>query len=489
MNKKTKEIDVFLNAHFEIMKIHNVYSTREMIYRNLSHYKFYAEESIDISSNFEDWISYFKYRENIDVYHSDRQKFFLQFRNYEGNLGEIEFIKMYISVNENAMNQCVKLLFNFIEKNKIKHASKVSDTLRSDSIVLRISSEEDARKIQNFIDSIPFFKNNSIESSPFSFEDGIVGYAADGFLSYNDVTADIISKYLNYQIKKNSVVSFESFKNYLDNYILQNFKNGNLINDFMRSSIYKKYRNKYETDEELINNFYQIYSLLEKSIDESKNMDDYFDFIRECNNKDEKRKNIEKFKKLLSKNNDIFKENATQIDFRKEILDSYIIHASRKYNDIDYVKRVLEKYIEGQDLQYIRLITNERNFRNRFRNYLSENVLQELTGYDIESYINSLVYNNSNVKLLFDSCIATYNQYGDEQLRSALMNSINGSGFNMFTNGNNLFRNKMNEQLKNENLLNLCDIYLTNKGFKYEKQEVVELFLSEVKKQAEEMKR
>ena len=77
------------------------------------------------------------------------------------------------------------MIFDFIERNNMKTGSKVADTIRSDEIVLRMESTDDAEKLIQFINNNPYLKENSRPTNPFLNRAGVVGVGYDDLLSYN----------------------------------------------------------------------------------------------------------------------------------------------------------------------------------------------------------------------------------------------------------------------------------------------------------------
>ena len=94
-------------------------------------------------------------------------------------------------------------LFEFMERENIAHSSKVSKSIRFDSVVVRVSNENDAKKIGSFIFVNDFFRDALISPNPFAHSKDNVAYACDAFGSYNELVANTIMYYIRSRINSN----------------------------------------------------------------------------------------------------------------------------------------------------------------------------------------------------------------------------------------------------------------------------------------------
>lgn len=82
----------------------------------------------------------------------------------------------------------------------------------------------------------------------------------------------------------------------------------------------------------------------------------------------------------------------------------------------------------------------------KFSRMLSNNVLANLVGYDLDKYLeqNGLTVQKTNdeYNIFYDACKQTYLKYGVGQLKQALRSGISGD-YKYFTNGNNECRKKL----------------------------------------------
>lgn len=176
----------------------------------------------DVSSMFPVWINNFKSNTNIDVFVSPSWKYFCQFTNETADkqIGDIcDPVKIYIPLDSNHLEEGVNKIFNFCSSNNIIHHSKVAKKIRSDNVVLRVSSLEDADKIIQFVANDPFFHSNQLKANPFAYHIGFMGLATDGNYSYNSQLANLIEKYmLDKQISGDlDKVSIEDFNQFIEN--------------------------------------------------------------------------------------------------------------------------------------------------------------------------------------------------------------------------------------------------------------------------------
>lgn len=97
------------------------------------------------------WINHFQ-NSNLMVYVNAMQQKFLQFYRSNGVHVE-ECIKIYVTFAKKDMEECVIRIFEYISKNKFITDSKVTDSIRSDSVVIKDDNFDEANKIINFINN------------------------------------------------------------------------------------------------------------------------------------------------------------------------------------------------------------------------------------------------------------------------------------------------------------------------------------------------
>ena len=168
-----REIEAFLYQMKEAAK-NSIYLDDRTVYSNLVRFGRRVVSNRRIESNFPNWIEYFKNTPNINVFVQDNWRYFCQFTNDDyhvitpGNM-----IKMYIPVDDVHINEAAKRIFNFMSQNKMIHHSKIGSEVRFDDIVIRIDSEENAKKVENFVMNDPYIKEGLMKPNPFAFNNGI----------------------------------------------------------------------------------------------------------------------------------------------------------------------------------------------------------------------------------------------------------------------------------------------------------------------------
>ena len=216
--------------------------TYDTFYDELSNYGLTDEEinnkrihgiNANIKGNyFDNWIDNFKDDPNLDVYYTLDQSRFLQFQNFESN--NAECYKLYLSFPEDKMYTCVNAIFQFIANNNIKTFSKVADCLRSDSVVLRIVSKEDTKKVIDFINNNTDISSACKPVNPFLMTSGCVGMAYDRWLSYNSILSFMLSNYFTQKRNAGTLadVSLNNFIDYLKQVYQVVFSNSIALNNF-----------------------------------------------------------------------------------------------------------------------------------------------------------------------------------------------------------------------------------------------------------------
>lgn len=153
-------------------------------------------------------------------------KFFLLFKY--GYIDKEMTYKIYIPFTsfESDEKQIAAVLeyTNFLDNNKIENDSKLSKPNRADSLVSRIRKKEDVKKIIEFINTSEY-KDIIYDTNPFLINEGKVGLAFDGTLSYNTLIAKYIYCYLQECKKENKLdtMNANDFRKFILKYYNENF--------------------------------------------------------------------------------------------------------------------------------------------------------------------------------------------------------------------------------------------------------------------------
>ncbi|MFV0249896.1 MAG: hypothetical protein ACK5HP_02535 [Bacilli bacterium] len=472
-NNRFEEIQKFLQYLKEIFIYNpNLEISSNLIYNLLMNYGMSNEEiqNSNIKMFFSKWIDNFKSTPNINVFHSESQKKFLQFHNFSKNVNDVDFIKIYIPFKQNQMFDKVEELFNFMAENNISHFSKVSDTLRSDSVVLRVEHPDDANKILEYVNTKMVSSIKAV--NPFLIKVGNAGIAMDNMLSYNSTVAFILSEYFNIKKNNNSLqkINLEDLQKYVNNLYTETFVNGQDLNLFLNkeevgTTLDRRY---YGNKTRGIVNYYQIVKLFNISLNSKQPLNDYSQHFVECNDQ-------EYIKKLCNQ----FEFQTNQIGSQKQLLDDYIKYATIKYGQSS-VFTYLNSYVNGN----LKSITRDNDFRNKFENSMNMEIINKITNYDLSSYIESIQKNEyrnnyqkktqNKMKLLENISTCTYEKYGYNQLSSALRQAVNGN-YQLFTNTNNN-RNLLISSVSSDEIMNLCSLKLIENDVAVDYNEILNYY-------------
>lgn len=438
----------------------NLEITSDSIYNWLSEYGLTIQEIMHNplrqpipkirNSFFDYWIETFSNNPNLNVFYTERQKRFLQFNNSKRNTPEC--YKLYLSFPEDKMQECIKIIFQFIANNKIETFSKVADCVRSDSVVLRIAKQNDTKKVIDFINNNQTLTSAAKPVNPFLQKTGVIGMAYDRWMSYNSMLSDMLSRYFREKKKTNTLASasLNDFRNYLQTFTNNIFNNRDALVEFMKD---KKVIREFEYYRGIIDEFgvlaniKDILELINLELDPSKTNDDYFKRIELYMSEKHQQSNHESITRLLRTND---KEDVKIAYNAKEIVDDYIRYAIKKYGSVDNAARYLLNYLNANDICGITrdiVPPYKEGFRFLFQKYVSRNKLYTIVNGDAINYMNSLAQKKDNsidtLKLFRDACKATIRKYGYMQLISALYNGINGD-YSSFTNdGDKMLRENM----------------------------------------------
>ncbi len=248
-NKDTrfKEIEKFLFYIKDTMKNSPGFMPdKDYIYNLLASYDFCDDEcrrGYDYSNLFEKWKNDFKDNPNINVYFSDRQPGFLQFRK-DDLIHDLQSIKLYLSIKPEAIDYAISRVFGYMASNGMVNYSKVSQYARADGIVLRLANSQDALNVINFINSDETLIKYSKRTNPFMMRFGIVGAGYDNMLSYNSFIANAVSLYFANKSQSLKQVNLNDFINYIDSLKYYVFDTQMLRSDFENSQYFKKNKSR-----------------------------------------------------------------------------------------------------------------------------------------------------------------------------------------------------------------------------------------------------
>lgn len=436
------EINEFLKYYAKIYKQNpELPILRDTIYHGLMTYGLKEEEKQDnsIKYMFNKWIEHYK-NTNLIVYESELQKRFLQFHSSNGRNSE-DYVKIYVTFAKEDMELCVMQIFDFIGQNKFETYSKVSDVIRSDAIVLRMANINDAKKVINFINTNLYLSSKARKTNPFLIKNGVVGLASDRDLSYNSTLAFLITKYYK-SVSNYDNVNYENFKLFAQNYYNDVFINQTRLEEFMHETEFISNKKRFNSEGEILANYYEIFKLINISFKEHTNLNDFYNHIAMAQNESTFKRLTKYFNVSIQNiNNQPVLNNIN----KKDLLDQYIIYALKKYNSVAETINYIKSFINGNQ----KAITRDKNFRTYFINYLSSNDILKIVNGNIEGYIQSFVPNeieNENLfNLIQEALTETYNKYGFIHTKTAIFALITSNNASYITNGNKSYRDRLSK--------------------------------------------
>jgi len=418
--------------------------------------------------HFDDWIKHFKNISDIEVYSATQNPYFLLFENNFYVSDAHDAIKFYVPLKPEVVNNGAKVLFEFLAKNKIEHASKIGKDVRNDAVVLRVKSLDDYDLIANFIQSTPYLRDNMLDSNPFVASKNGICLAHDGLQSYNQILSIYLSSYIKTlsEHEKSTgikpVVDVDSFLNHINNIYTSVFVEGCDYGD-----TYGRHSNKsLGFDVNSVQEMADYLIITEQmliALDKTKNVDDSLNYLSNIDSDFRKSKendiaNLSVYKK---------KEKEAKMDSLFSFLES--IHAEHKAREETsknelLISALMETYSKKgsewlEQALYECIIhssfngfTRENNSRQILIDNFSSKDIEEIikckSGHlDVKTAIKIFIstvfeppYDIENPKsaedYLIAACIATLKKHGSNQLRSAIVKGLN-CNYGFFTNDNN----------------------------------------------------
>lgn len=442
---KAEKMDEFLKYYAKVFKQNpSLQINKDTIYAGLMNYGLDVhEQKQDIRPLFDKWISRYEGK-NLDVFHSTRQNRFLQFHN--NGYAKSDHVKIYLSFGAEDIEECVNIIFDYIDKNNFKTLSKVSDITRSDSVVLRICEVEDAKKITNFINNNEYLKSKAKAVNPFTIRNGIVGMANDRKLSYNQTIAYLIQDYYK-SVKDLDKVNIEGFQQYMLNIYKSIFRDKTKLDKFKKTEIFEKNKQSFSSENEEVVNYYEIFITILMSLNENIKIEDFYKHVSDCQDN-------QKYSSLVMHFDNHDKER--KAINKEELLSNFVLYASKKYGERN-VKLILQQYINGNP----NAITRDNDYRKLFQMYISREDILRITNNDLEMFIEFEQESAHDMLNVFISSINdTYKKYGFKQACHALRCLFNHD-FNFISNGTNYNRKRLQEY-DYDKLIKIINSYLSN---------------------------
>ena len=409
-------------------------------------------QRIETSQLFPYWILQFKDIENIDVFVDENRKYFCQFVNCPNRtFGNVDPVKMYIPLKPEYLYQGANELFTFMARENIIHQSKIGSHIRFDDIVIRVYSISDAEKIQNFIDNNKTIQDGLLQSSPFAVSRNGIAYAMDDKMSFNFYLSKFIYSYIEQKKKSNllSSVSVDDFKEYLNDFYVNTFIEGN-NHDFL---------NSLSSDKAV--NIEQILELLLVSLDENCTYQDFMNHFFSCNDVN--------YKNGLINDISFIKENGerSSIENFEMLLEEYVMQMFC-YSDCsleDTCNQLMGYISDNNGLS----ITRKNNMRENVVNNLSPVLIKKIvslrSGGSLAKYIRYVLNKyDKQIKVFSDVTHVMNSKYNCESVVGSLMYANLGC-FSYVTRDGNCRRKMIDNFSKNNDVSHVIRMYLISRGY------------------------
>ena len=461
MDSRFKEIDSFLKNYAELIKQN---PEREFgisfWYAQLSGYGYTNEEyKTDIRDKWDDLINYFKIdpnrpaNQNLNVYNDNSQIHFLQFASAQKSPPN-EIYKMYISFDKEHIGPAAKLIFDFVRNNGMESHSKLSDTLRCDSIVMRIKGEDNVVKLLDFINSNDYLVRNARVTNPFILRAGKVGIAYDAYLSYNNTLSEVLYNYFYMKRSSNllETVCYKDFAIYARNYGKAMYSSTEAVEYISSLRTFKQCEQRWDMSKaEVHDNYKKILDLIGKSVQEYFTLDDFLHTVSGYMNK-RFESDVQRVSNPTVRLDQHTTSDTIRLDQKfeeeKKLLDEYVNFALSKYSKVDIVANALSAYADGNP----NTITPEKGFRERFKNFIPPSHISTLTLNDTYSYV--LRAHDNKINKVFFGLYQTYQRYGVGQLRGAVQKALDGN-YSSITNGDGNYRDFIKANVTKDEFLDI----------------------------------
>ena len=434
IGSRYKKMDDFLKAWRDIALENPQYSfsdegMRNAIYKNLVRIGIDQKDiNRDISNEgmFNRWIARFKNQPNIDVFVTENWKYFCQFTNRKEvfNHGRNEAIKIYVPLDIEHLEQGANQIFDFMAEKNIAHASKIGRNLRVDNIVIRVSNEEDAKAVLNFINKNKYIQEGLYNPNPFVYNNGKIAMACDRNLSYNNTIATFIAMYIEQRKKENKLqsVKLSDFVRYVAEYHKDRFQQFNNEEETLKDFGIKPNSDDYSTSFKLLN-LRDVTTLFLESTGIMYSFNNYLQHFRRSNLFERQVNDLTNLRRtrrgyIINDDEDTLEPikpiepkllDKKEVDIEKmtfDMLDTW----AEKHHSKEHMLKILEAYLKTGDEMYITSQNNLREkvssslYRESIQRYLREN------NQSIEEYFEKMLERREE-QVLEDAVWITYQKY------------------------------------------------------------------------------
>lgn len=361
---------------------------------------------------------------NVKAFVHPGQVNFLQLWNVNGDVKPENHVKIYLSFPKESIEECVKIIFDYIDRNNISSHSKLANKIRSDSVVLRLENQNDAASVINFINSNVYLCSKAKPTNPFVGKHGICGFAYDELMSYNSVVSELLSEYLVDLKNKNMLInaSINDFYNFVRNSYQNIFINMTKLQEFIEKENYDDTNTRFRSVGHQINNRRKIEEMLLYKLSGNLDINQYFNLYN--NFKDNsicfQTENIynDAYRKIQERKSEQYQKN---LNIKREILNSYIEYELSQ-NQEGQLYLQLDAFINEERYN---LITRTNGLRAAFINSnMTRNDIMVITNNNIRDYItkykeNKKVLNEYNE--FKNSSIEYFKNYGKEYFIKSLL--------------------------------------------------------------------
>ena len=260
-------------------------------------------------------------------------------------------IKIYIPVEIEKIYYITSSIIDFSAKENIPMQIKVAKEMRNDAITMRVTTKEDALKIERLL-NVELDYNTSINPNPFLYRKGKIAFAYDGNLSYNSTLSKLLNTYLidKKNLKLLNEISIEDFILFL--------RNQKVLLNGPDKQFYSDYYNIIENSR--YENFLKIIEMIIGNIEGTLTLEDIF--------------NMQKSKKIDI--DEIYEYEVTIERIKKicDIADKLDSYCKDELKDNSKQKKIIEEFLNTWSYHVFPI---NNNIRNEVRENFTPNVLKD----------------------------------------------------------------------------------------------------------------
>lgn len=374
MKNKYQRINEYFNLIKDILVQNPNIDINNSLYSLLVSQNTKSKTTLSKLGIYDNWKRRFK---NANINTSDNDSY-IEFSK-SSNLSQKNYIFLHTPIDHEHIENSINILIDFLERRKINYIVTISNTEKSDNVIIKLENDNNIDEICNFILSNKQINEGLIDINPFIFNYRRIGITIGNQLSYNQTLIEYIKNYISNRKKEDklNLLGVQDFFNFLKDYYNKVFINRSELENHCAHFNIPETKNSTN----LIVNYMSLTEQMLKNGDPKFNFEQLLEHYNDYNNQYSYNQKLVKFRHLKLSN-----ENIKQTNNILKILFDYL---TLTYSEEETIC-ILETVILEQKYE---LITRKQGLRELLLEYnFAPNMLYlfQSNEMNLAEYLNKL---------------------------------------------------------------------------------------------------